>query len=446
MGRPQQQQPRERQLKPFSSFLREVLDQAPPSRCRTTKSTCSLCWAGRLDYAAEQKAKHQAVLQWAEQMPSLPLPTWLPVESGRRYRRISKRRWVSEMRQLVIVERVDRGRVVGQRPLDCLIEPESHAAIYASLQQEMTRSSLGKVLNYAIIKSGEQGEVLLFNLARLSGERGELNRISKKLTHRHPNLYAVWLLQGVPGDDHYAQARPGQWQKLHGPDFLEDSQGLHYSPLSFTQVNAEAVPHLLKVTSEWLGDPKLPLFDLYCGYGLFSLATGRQGPCWGLELSGESVLWARRNARRRRSPARFEAWNLGAREIPERRFPEGKWVAVLDPPRGGAEPELIKNVGSAKPGRVMHWICDLNQAEVQMRAWFEVGYRVAKSVAVDMFPGTDAIELGLCLEPGGRLRSAKTAQLNSQAGTLSPCKPPKKPANSRATSTASGARPKPPRR
>jgi tRNA/tmRNA/rRNA uracil-C5-methylase (TrmA/RlmC/RlmD family) len=352
-----------------------------------------------------------------------------------------------DKRQLVMVEGTERGRLVGISPKECFLEPASHAAIYRQLQQELSQSSLSKYLNYAIVKSGSDFNVLVLNLNDMRSQRSELNRISKKLSHTQSKLGAIWLIQGQEGDEYYARIRPGQWQKLHGESHLSTDQGLHYSPLCFSQVNASCVPHLLKVTQDWLAEPSLPLVDLYSGYGLFSLGLDRTGPVWGLELSGESVLWARRNAKRlQRAQAKFEPWDLATMEIPQRRFPSGPWVAVLDPPGGGAPSELIKNLAEMRPRRVMHWISDIDQMDPQLRAWIDGGYRVTEAVALDMFPGTNSLELGLCLEPGGRLRSAKPSHLiTSIVGTTPPCKSPKKPVSSPVTSTDNGARPKRPK-
>lgn len=451
MGRPQQ---RQSELVPFASILEQTIGSFATGRpgnqgCRNSRGrVCELCWGSRLDYTQECRFKAEALARWADQVPSLPPPQWIASPVGRHYRSLSKRRWLHDRRQLVMVEGVERGRIQGIEPAQCQVEPQTHATLYQFISAELRHSSLSRSLNYVVIKTGGQGEVLVLNLTDMHSQRSELNRISKKLTHHFPQLRAIWLVQGHEGDEYYANIRPGQWQKLYGEGHLIDSQGLHYSPLCFSQVNPSCVQPMLQVSRDWLGDPALPLVDLYSGYGLFSLGLGRTGPTWGLEVSGEAVLWARRNARRLgKEKARFEPWDLGVREIPQRRLPSGNWVAVIDPPRGGAPPEVISGLAQARPRRVMHWICDSQQLSAQLKAWIESGYRVTQAVAVDMFAGTSALELGLCLEPGGRLRSAKPGHLikKSGTGTTSQCKPPKKPAPSPATSTGNGARPKRPK-
>jgi len=449
MGRPEQRQ--QRHVAPYETILAAMIGSPPPLPtalgCRTPKRWCNLCWGSRLTYAQETRFKGEALATWAGQISSLPAPKLIPSPQGRMYRSVSKRRWFHDQKRLAMVEGIERGRLKGIAPPQCQIEPGAHAALYLQLQAELSHSSLSRFMNYAIIKSGSNGEVLILNLNDMRSQRAELNRISKKLTHHNENLKAIWLIQGIEGDEYYANIRPGQWQKLHGDNHLSTDQNLHYSPLCFSQVNPHMVPIMLQTTQKWLAEPALPMLDLYCGYGLFSLGLARTGPVWGLELSGESILWARRNAKRlSRAQAKFDPWDLATMEIPQRRFPTGQWVAVLDPPRSGASPELIKHLAEMRPKRVMHWICDINEFEDQLRGWTTNGYRVTEAVALDMFPGTNSLELGLCLEPGGRLRTAKPSHLISKAGTTPECKPPKKPATSPATSTGSGPRPKRPKR
>jgi tRNA/tmRNA/rRNA uracil-C5-methylase (TrmA/RlmC/RlmD family) len=439
-------------VRSFESILTGLVGDPLPLAtglgCRNSKGrVCTLCWGSRLTYAHETRFKVEALARWADQIASLPPPQFIASPQGRMYRSVSKRRWIHERKLLAMVEGIERGRILGIAPAQCQIEPGSHAALYTQLQNEFSHSSLARFVNYAIIKSGVDGEVLVLNLSDMRSQRAELNRISKKLTHHNENLKAIWLIQGQEGDEYYANIRPGQWQKLHGENHLATAQNLHYSPLCFSQVNPHVVPIMLEATQKWLAEPALPMLDLYSGYGLFSLGMPRTGPTQGFELSGEAVLWARRNARRlKREGARFDPWDLATMELPERRFPSGAWVAVLDPPRSGAPVELIKHLTRMRPKRVMHWICDINEFEDQLRGWTQNGYRVTEALALDMFPGTNSLELGLCLEPGGRLKTAKPSHLINKAGTTSECIPPKKPAISRATSTASGPRPKRPKR
>lgn len=405
---------RQRTVVNFGEHLGRMLARlpagSPPVGCRDPKGrVCTLCLGSRVsDYTLESKAKATALTSWGKQFRELPEIEFTPSPMPRHYRSVSKRRWKVETRQWLMVEGIERGRIQGIAPRECQVEPFLHAAIYKSLQEQSGRAKLGLYLNYAVIKSGRDGCVLVLNMKDTQAERAEVNRVSKALTRKHPELLGVWLVQGDPEDDYYMNVRPGHWQKLHGSEFLTSELGLRYSPLGFSQINPHAVPAMLEYTARWLGDTSLPLLDLFCGYGLFSLGLERTGPSWGAEISREAVHFARNNARyRKRARAKFEAYDLARNPIPQNRLPEGRWVAVLDPPRAGASAELIEQLATAGPQRVVHWICSMDQAQAQIEAWSDADYKITQCVAVDMFPGTDNIELGLCLEPRQEARRPK---------------------------------------
>lgn len=455
MGRPEQPQrqlttaPNSSSKQPFSEILklcmRPVRFCEPPAGCRNKKERlCQLCLGSRLDYSSECQVKTSAVQQWGKQYPDLGDIRFVASPQGRGYRCVSKRRWLPDRHQLVMVESVDYGKIRGIAVQQCQVEPPFHAKIYRQLQQELSQGKVGSRLNYAILKSTPQATILLLNMTDPGSHRAEINRISKRLTRSHPQLQGIWLLKGESGDDYYLNVHPGHSQKLHGLDALKSEQNLLFSPLCFTQINPFAVKSMLKITQDWLGDSALPLLDLYCGYGLFSLASGRTGPSYGFEISREAIHWARRNGKRlHQNQARFDTWDL-SQPLPDSRMPQGDWVAVLDPPRSGASAKLIEQLASHEPQRVVHWICDIEQTAPQVDAWIKTGYFVREAVALDMFPGSDNIELGLLLEPGSSADTAKTSGLSSKVGESPPCKSPKKPARSPVSSTERGARPNPP--
>ncbi len=428
----------------LADWIRRVYGQPNPlpevTGCNARPAgRCSLCWAGRLPYAKEVRLRQKALEQWLKEL-ELPLSKFLSAGNGRSYRQVSKRRWLAQAKRLVMSEGREKGWSVG----GCQLEPAGHASIYQFLAAELVRSPLRHHLNYVIVKGLEE-LVVLFNLSSRRAERAEMNRLSRRLSEQCPQVKGVWLVQGSKDDEYYLNIRPGDSERLFGVDHLS-SHNLDYSPLGFSQVNAQAVPLLLETTRQWLGDASMPMLDLFCGHGLFSLQLGRTGPCLGLDAASISLDWARRNARKLHSSARFKRWDLLREPIPERFFPNQPWVAVVDPPRPGVSREWVEHLAARGPQRVVHWVCDSSRLARQAQAWRKAGYRIAQLIAVDMFAGTDAIEIGLMLEPsqeprGGTPRRAKTRRPSTKVGAAVPCKSPKKPANSQASSTGSGTRP-----
>jgi tRNA/tmRNA/rRNA uracil-C5-methylase (TrmA/RlmC/RlmD family) len=415
VGRPEQ--PLQRPgVRSFASWVEQLAGNPRPlpeaRTCYAPKAKlCQLCWGSTLRYPDEQALKREALRRWTAQVPGLPLPEFVPSPSGRFYRVVSKRRWLPDRRQLVMVEDVEWGRLKALAITHCLVELPAHAAVYAHLQKLILNSSIGTLLNYAILKGTAQEFILILNVTDMQRDRAAMNKLSKSLTAAHPALKGIWLARGRPGDEYYLNIPAGDWQKLYGASELTTDQNLQFSPQCFTQINPWSVPELLRRTEQWLGDPSLPLLDLYCGYGLFSLALPRTGHCWGLENSPESVNWARRNARRLKRPAtRFDIWDLATQPLPEKRRPQGEWVAVIDPPRAGMTAELTEQIASWGPARVVQWICDVDQAATQLAQWGAAGYTAREAVALDMFSGTNALELGVLLLPGSGAAKAKTGR------------------------------------
>jgi tRNA/tmRNA/rRNA uracil-C5-methylase (TrmA/RlmC/RlmD family) len=74
-------------------------------------------------------------------------------------------------------------------------------------------------------------------------------------------------------------------------------------------------------------------------------------------------------------------------------------VLLLDPPRQGTGPGLIRALAARKPRRVAHWFCDMDAMPAEIERWRRHGYMVAKVTPLDMFPGTDNLEVLALLLP-----------------------------------------------
>ena len=63
-------------------------------------------------------------------------------------------------------------------------------------------------------------------------------------------------------------------------------------------------------------------------------------------------------------------------------------VIVLDPPRKGCSQELVKTVSEMQPDRVVYVSCDPATLARDCKRFGELGYKVEKLTAVDLFPRT----------------------------------------------------------
>lgn len=158
----------------------------------------------------------------------------------------------------------------------------------------------------------------------------------------------------------------------------------------FYQVNPEVGEELVKaVVDEYKkGADKAPnILDLYCGVGVFGLCC-KPPMLVGVESGREAVEFAKRNAAAcAMSAARFFADQVG-RSV--RRLRTGPaMTAIVDPPRGGMEPNVPKWLAKSGVSRILYVSCDpatlirdlktLSQAyEVESVKWFNMFPRTAR--------------------------------------------------------------------
>ena len=72
-------------------------------------------------------------------------------------------------------------------------------------------------------------------------------------------------------------------------------------------------------------------------------------------------------------------------------------VVMTDPPREGMHPDVVAQLLSAAPKRIVYISCN-SATQARDVALLKEAYQVSKSQAVDMFPQTAHVENVLCLD------------------------------------------------
>jgi 23S rRNA (uracil1939-C5)-methyltransferase len=180
-----------------------------------------------------------------------------------------------------------------------------------------------------------------------------------------------------------------------GPSFL-------VSPSSFFQTNVEAAATLVRLVTEALpGESRLAVLDLYAGSGLFALPLAARGHrVTAVEESRKSVKDAELNRRQNGVPEDRLALVCASVEQALPRFAPGAFDAViLDPPREGAPPEVVRGVFERlRPARGILVSCNPEALARELPIAVAAGYRVRRVQPVDMFPHTPHVEAVAVLE------------------------------------------------
>ena len=169
------------------------------------------------------------------------------------------------------------------------------------------------------------------------------------------------------------------------------------SPNSFFQVNNRAAEKLYEKAAEYAALEKADiLLDLYCGTGSVGLCIAEnENPLCGAEIVEEAVKNAKNNAvnnGRSEDNTLFVCGDakIGITEC--RKHLGDPSVIVVDPPRKGLNPDLITDIASARPKRIVYISCNPATLARDTSLFAYQGYRPEEATPFDLFPRTGHVE------------------------------------------------------
>ena len=185
-------------------------------------------------------------------------------------------------------------------------------------------------------------------------------------------------------------------QPLIGDPFLyEEVNGCRYrvSATSYFPANTAGAAALADTVLAYAGvEPGDVVLDAYCGVGLYSIPLADAGGhVTGLESSPAACEDFAVNAGERENVELHEGT---VEEILPVLVAAGQRVdvVILDPPRAGAGPEVLRNLAALGPRRIVYLASDpasLARDGVHLAA---SGYRLVEAQPVDLFPQTCRVE------------------------------------------------------
>ncbi|MDR3239198.1 MAG: 23S rRNA (uracil(1939)-C(5))-methyltransferase RlmD [Clostridiales bacterium] len=188
-------------------------------------------------------------------------------------------------------------------------------------------------------------------------------------------------------------------QILDGPGVIYDRIGdlrFAISPGSFYQVNAAQTRKLYDTVLTFASlTGRETVLDAYCGIGTIALYLARHArKVYGVEISREAVRDAQNNAALN-GIANVEFTAGAAEETAPQLLETGGAafdLAVVDPPRKGCNPLLLRSILRTPPRQLIYVSCDPATLARDIAILTKGGYCLDKVRPVDMFPQTCHVE------------------------------------------------------
>ena len=140
------------------------------------------------------------------------------------------------------------------------------------------------------------------------------------------------------------------------------------------------------------------LLDLYCGVGVFGLCCAAPHPVHrlvGIESGQSAVAAAKRNAEAMGVKASFFCERVGGSLNRIKVWPQQ--MVIVDPPRGGLEPNVAPWLANRPAPRIVYVSCDPATLTRDLDALMK-SYRISYVKLFDMFPRTARFETMVVLD------------------------------------------------
>jgi tRNA (uracil-5-)-methyltransferase len=182
---------------------------------------------------------------------------------------------------------------------------------------------------------------------------------------------------------------------LKGEPYLhEEANGIRYriAPNSFFQTNTKMAAKLQDLVLKEIGNAKT-LLDLYCGLGFFGIAAAKKNSTLnvrGFEIDAEAIELATKNAEANDVASRCSFASGPAEDLSWKDTAAD--TIILDPPRAGLHPRVVKTVLEKAPETIVYVSCNYHHLVEELKE-LKTKYRVESIHALDLFPHTPHVEV-----------------------------------------------------
>lgn len=380
---------------------------------------CGGCRWQPLPYDMQLKAKQQQVWDQLVRIGHLEIPDIspiLPSDKTKYYRNkleftFSNKRWIynnEDPDSLTDEERLGLGFHVGKffdKVLDikhCSLQPEPsneirlfirEYAVTHNLEFYNIRENTGFLRNI-IVRNNQVGDVML-TVCFAYDDQDKIVPMLDAIAAEFPQIKSMHYVINEKLNDSISDLDCILYK---GEDAIWETMGklkFKIGPKSFYQTNSEQAYKLYSVAKEFAAlTGNEVVYDLYTGTGTIAqFISDKASKVIGIEYVKEAIEDARINAEANgiTNCTFFDGDMkdiLTADFIKEHGKPE---VMIIDPPRAGMHPDVVKVIMEAAPERIVYVSCN-PASQARDLAMMSPMYEITAVQPVDMFPHTMHVE------------------------------------------------------
>lgn len=380
---------------------------------------CGGCRWQPLPYDMQLKAKQQQVWDQLVRIGHLEIPDIspiLPSDKTKYYRNkleftFSNKRWIynnEDPDSLTDEERLGLGFHVGKffdKVLDikhCSLQPEPsneirlfirEYAVTHNLEFYNIRENTGFLRNI-IVRNNQVGDVML-TVCFAYDDQDKIVPMLDAIAAEFPQIKSLHYVINEKLNDSISDLDCILYK---GEDAIWETMGklkFKIGPKSFYQTNSEQAYKLYSVAKEFAAlTGNEVVYDLYTGTGTIAqFISDKASKVIGIEYVKEAIedAWINAEANGITNCTFFDGDMkdiLTADFIKEHGKPE---VMIIDPPRAGMHPDVVKVIMEAAPERIVYVSCN-PASQARDLAMMSPMYEITAVQPVDMFPHTMHVE------------------------------------------------------
>ncbi|MCX6139799.1 MAG: methyltransferase [Candidatus Kapabacteria bacterium] len=304
------------------------------------------------------------------------------------------------------------------------LEPLYHAEIYSTIEKLLDGLTpmVSGAVNHVILRGTYEEFAVIINVRGLDARVvRSLRTLAERVQKAHPSVMHAWIYHDPKGSRYYLDLeRPATGvgaKKLYGASAWMQTIGdvtYQVGVFSFTQVNLAMTQLLIDTVKAHAGVTiDDTLYDIYCGYGLFSAALAKDVQRV-IAIDGEEATVDNARYTIRRAGGQVTAIRQVLRNGEDmrtvvntiqkmsRKDPAASSnVVILDPPRSGtAEGMIAETATGLDPRVVVEVFCGSEEIHRSTREWKQAGYGLQRITPLDLFPGTMGMEFVITYAKG----------------------------------------------